>query len=289
VVRQADPAARLLPPPAKLPSLPLVYTRLRAALEDPRSSTSTIADILSQDAALTARLLRLVNSVFYMPAIPVETVSRAVLLVGTEQIHDLALATLVVRMFEGVPADLVDVTAFWQHSLATGVTSRVLAAYRGEPNVERFFVAGLLHDVGHLVLYQREPAACRDMLRRCHRHHARLVELEREAFGADHAAVGGALLRAWQLPASFQDVVAHHHEPAAGSSEHALEIAIVHVADVIAHAMRIGNSGDPRVPPLDATAWEYVGLAPGALGSVLTEVDRQVEAARTLLAPGAAA
>jgi HD-like signal output (HDOD) protein len=273
---------RLVLRPADLPSLPLVYTSLQAALDDPRASATRIADILSQDAALTARLLRLVNSAFYAFSIPVETVSRAVLLVGTQQIHDLALATLVMQMFDGIPPDLIDMPSFWRHGLGTGVAARVLAAFRREPNIERYFVAGLLHDVGCLVLYRREPRTCRDILVRARGDAVPLLGLEREVLGTDHAAVGGALTRAWHLPQSLADAVAFHHEPGL-AGEHLGEAALVHLADVIAHALELGNSGDPHVPPLDAGAWDRVGLAPGVLGAVLDEIDRQWGAASNLL------
>jgi HD-like signal output (HDOD) protein len=275
----------MLPPPSELPSLPLVYTSLRAALDDPRGTVSRIADILGQDAALTARLLRLVNSAFYALATPVETVSRAVLLVGTQQIHDLALATLVLRLFDRIPPDLVDMASFWRHGLATGVAARVLAAHRREANIERFFVAGLLHDIGSLVLYRRHGDACRQVLLRCRSQRAVLVEVEREILGTDHAAVGGALLGAWHLPPALRDAVACHHDPRQ-AADHVTEAAVVHLADVIAHAMELGCSGDPRVPPLDPGAWDHAGLPVGALGGVLGEVDRQMASATSLLGAG---
>jgi HD-like signal output (HDOD) protein len=274
--------ARMLPRPADLPSLPLVYTSLRAALDDPRSSMTRIADILGQDAALTARLLRLVNSAFYAFSVPVDTVARAVLLVGTEQVHDLALATLVMDLFKGIPATLMDMTSFWRHGLATGVAARVLAGFRRESNIERFFVAGVLHDIGRLVLVRSQTSACRDALLRCRREGIPLAVAERDALGVDHADVGGALANAWHLPAALRDAVAFHHEPGR-ATEHADEAAIVHLADVLVHAMELGGSGDARVPPLDGAAWERIGFAPGVLAAVLDEIDRQLAAATALL------
>jgi HD-like signal output (HDOD) protein len=275
---------RMLPRPADLPSLPLVYTSLRAALDDPRTSVTRIADILGQDAALTARLLRLVNSAFYAFSVPVETVSRAVLLVGTEQVHDLALATMVVRLFDGIPGGLIDMPGFWRHGLATGVAARVLAGFRRESNVERLFVAGVLHDVGRLVLVRGQAAACRQALVRCRREGTPLTAIERETLGVDHTDVGGALAMAWHLPPALRDAVAFHHEPGQ-ATDHPDEAAVVHLADVIVHAMELGDSGDPRVPPLDGGAWERVGLPSGALGAVLDEIDRQMAAATNLLEP----
>ena len=112
----------LLQGAARVPSLPLIYGRLTEALDDPRASTGRIADVIASDSGLTARLLRLVNSAFYCFPSKVESIFHAVLLVGTEQIRDLALATSLLRAFKGISEELVDMESFWLHSVATGVT-----------------------------------------------------------------------------------------------------------------------------------------------------------------------
>lgn len=278
----------ILPDRACLPSLPHLYARLCGVLDDPNAPASRIAEILGQDAALTARLLRLVNSAFYGFPYRIETVSRAVLIVGTRQIADLALATLVTRLFEGLPRGLVDMERFWLHGIATAVTARVLATYRREANVERFFVAGVLHDVGRLLIYTHAPDRARQALLESRQRGELLLRVEREVLGCDHGAAGAELVRAWGLPAVLEEAVAFHHEPT-GARQHPTEAAVVHVADVLAHALEIGSGGERLVPPLDPAAWERTGLSPRILGEVLDHVDRQVRAAAYLVQPAVAA
>src|SRR5262245_28788374 len=264
-----------------LASAPAVHARLIAALGDPRASASRIADIISEDAGLTARLLRLVNSPFYGFSRRVETISRAVVLVGTQQISDLALATCVMRMFDGIPARYVDMQAFWLHGLATGTAARVIGMRRGEPHVERLFVAGVLHDIGRLLIYRALPDLARDIL--THENNGELlVELERKLLGFDHADVGGELLQAWKVPDSLAVAAAFHHNPELDSGG-GLESATIHLADIVAHALEAGSSGERRVPPLDPEAWNRLGLPVSALASIIEQAERELNGARALV------
>jgi HD-like signal output (HDOD) protein len=275
LVRDAGPLA----------SLPAVHSRLSEALADPLASATAIAAIIAEDAGLAARLLRLVNSPFYSFARPIDTVSRAVVLVGTRQIGDLALATCIMRMFHGIPTHFVDMEAFWLHGLATGVAARVIAMRRGETHVESLFVAGVLHDVGRLLIYRAVPDLAREMLR-SRREGELLVEVERELLGFDHADVGGVLLSAWKLPERLQAAVACHHRPESDTRA-SRESATVHVADIVAHALEVGTSGERLVPPLEPAAWEQLDLPASALASVVDQTERQLGAAMALV--GAAA
>ena len=171
-------------------SPPLVYERLVEVINHPRSGSADIARVIGEDQGLTGRLLRVVNSALFAFPRPVETVAQAVTVVGTSQIRDLALATSVTTLFDGVPGDLVDAESFWFHSLACGMTARAIAAHRGEDNVERFFVAGLLHDIGHMVTYMSAGDLAREALDRARTTGLPLHECEREVMGCDHGQVG---------------------------------------------------------------------------------------------------
>lgn len=279
----ADNARGLVRESPTLASLPTIYTRLAEAIERPRVSATQIADIIASDAALTARLLRLVNSTFYAFSARIDTVQQAVLLIGTQPIHDLALATSVLSVFPGIPHELVSMRSFWEHSIATGVTARMLATYRNERRAERFFVAGILHDIGRLLLFALRPDAARTALTRSRTEGEPLIVAEHAAFGFDHGEAGGAVLEAWKLPEDLQTIVRCHHAPAE-AGQYQRDAALVHVADVIATAMKIGDSGDPAVPALAPDAWEQLELAPTILSALTDEVDRQVhEVARSML------
>ncbi len=278
------PASALLGPSelvhgsVHLGSPPLVYQRLLEVINHPRGGTEDVAKVIREDTALTARLLKVVNSAFFSFPRRIDTVSQAVTVVGTSQVRDLALATSVVTLFKDLPPDLVDMDGFWRHSLACGVGARVLAGLRRESNVERFFVAGMLHDVGKLVLYQKVPDEAREILEHARRNRVLLQRAELEVLGLDHAQVGGALLDHWHMPTSLREAIRFHHAPTR-ATRFPLEAAALHVADVISIAMGFGNGGETFVPPLSEEGWNTLGVAPALLKSATGEIQRQYEAA----------
>ena len=262
----------------EVPSLPMIFTRIDESVNNPRSSLADIGKIISEDSSLTARLLKIVNSAFYSFPSKIETISRAVTIVGTQQLRDLALATSVMKLFQGIPPELMDMEAFWKHSIGCGVTARVLATYRREANVERFFVAGILHDIGRLILCMKDPDWMKMAITRCRNNDELLFKIEYEELGFDHAAVGRVLLQNWKLPASLEETVAFHHNPEA-ATRYPIEAAIIHVADVISHVLQLGNSGERFVPPLNSNAWERLQMTPSQLASLCEQVDRQYQEA----------
>jgi putative nucleotidyltransferase with HDIG domain len=269
-------ASDLLTGVVSVATLPGVYLRLSAVVSDPRSSAADVGRVIAEDPGLTARLLKLVNSAMYGFPSKIETVSHAISIVGTAQLQDLSLATSVVRLFANVPEEFVTMESFWRHSVACGVSARALASRRREANVERYFVAGLLHDIGRPIMYMQVPDEARTAITRSRETGVPLFETEYELLGFDHTHVGHALLEKWKLPPSLREPVAHHHHPER-AQRFPVETAVVHVADLIANALRFGTSGEPGVPPLAPGAWEAIGLAPHVLGDVLEEAERHYE------------
>lgn len=265
-------------------SLPNVYTHLSQAVNSPITSCHDIAKIISEDTGLAARLLRIANSAFYGFPSKIDTISRAVTLVGTRQLCDLALATSIVKQFSGLSDDLVTMESFWRHSIACGVTARILAKHRRETNVERFFIAGLMHDIGSLVMLSTIPELVRAAMDEAQSREDLLFRAERKLIGFDHADVGGALLRQWKLPVHTANAVAFHHTPSRDSGLYT-DTAVVHVADLITNATRIGSAGERYVPILDNEAWERLGLPVSILASTLSELERQYQDAVEIFLP----
>lgn len=261
-----------------LASPPLVYERLMEVINHPRGGAADVAYVIREDTALTARLLKVVNSAFFSFPRRIDTVSQAVTVVGTTQVRDLALATSVVTLFKDIPGDLLDMDGFWRHSLACGVAARVLAGLRREGNVERYFVSGILHDVGKLVMCLRAPGPLRQIMEEAREGEALLQEIEGRVLGFDHAQVGEALLDLWNMPANLRETVRFHHSPHR-AERFPLEAAAIHVADVMANALGLGNAGQRLVPPLSTRAWDAVGVDPGLTSTALGELERQYEAA----------
>jgi HD-like signal output (HDOD) protein len=258
----------------RLTSLPTIYLRLTEVANDEGAPSSEIARVISEDTALTARLLRLVNSAFFGYQRRIDTVSQAISIVGITQLLELALGSSVLRAFEGVPPDRVDMNGFWQHSIATAIGARTLAQRRRAPNAERQFIGGLLHDVGRLILLLEEPVGMGEAMERATAEDLLLVEAERMVFGFDHADVGRALLHAWKMPGALQVLVGAHHAPES-AGEFAVEAATIHLADILAHALALGTSGEKLVPPLQPQAWAQLQLTEDDISGAMAAIDRE--------------
>lgn len=281
---------RLVQDSLELTSLPEVVVCAIDLINDPDSSAAAIGQVIGKDPALTARLLQIVNSPFYGFPSRIDTVSRAIAVVGTLELLDLILATSVTKAFKGIPPELVSMDAFWDHSLYTGVVARVLAGRQRAPNAERYLIAGLLHDIGALVMYQQIPEIAANMVRRARAELTPLHVLERDALGFDHGEVGAALLRAWRLPDTLIEAAQAHHAPLQANA-HAprFETVIVHLADVIACAVHEPALETGRVPPMESQAWDLLGLPVHSLEGIIAESDAQFAAARQAILPHSSA
>ncbi len=254
-------------------SLPDIYSKLNDVMRKPSSSARDIGKVLAEDPVLTARLLRLVNSSFYSLSTKVETVSKAVVLVGTNELRDLVLATSVLSMFDDVPNDLMDMERFWRHSLACGLFAREMAKKLRLVNPELFFVSGLLHDVGRLVIFLKLGQLAGDAIVRSRDNNELLYRVENDVLGFSHAQVGAALIKAWNLPESHKRATEFHHGPWVP----VYEIATVHVGDILANALQMGTSGSHIVPPLMPDAWKFLGLSEEVLPAMVRSVKRQYQ------------
>jgi HD-like signal output (HDOD) protein len=258
-------------------SPPTIYLRLNDEVNHPDSSLARVGTIISEDASLSARLLRLVNSSFYGFPQRIDTISQAVFLVGSRQVRDLALVTTLMNAFGGIPEELIDTEDFWLHSLACGTGSKCIASAMGKSDMERYFMLGVMHDIGRIVIFNALPEISVKMLQRADRETKSLTALEQEELGFTHADVGRSLAEHWKLPHVLQEVVSYHHRP--GSSSHyPVETAIVHTADVLSHALQIGSSGEPAVPPLSKKAWERLGIPAFSIRPLMESIHRETKA-----------
>lgn len=267
---------------SQVASPPLVYQRLQEVINHPMSGAADIARVIREDMGLASRLLRVVNSAFFAFPRRIETISQAITVVGTTQIRDLALATSVMTMFRGIPSDLIDMESFWRHSLACGVGARIIASHRRDPGTERYFLAGLLHDIGRLIMFSEIGGTCREIMEESRTSGEPLNKVERTVLGFDHGHVGGALIEQWNLPGSLRESVEYHHRPRQATL-YPTEAAAVHVADIMSIALGCGSSGETRLPPLIAEAWAHLGLDTATVPVILSEFEDQYEAGLQLI------
>jgi HD-like signal output (HDOD) protein len=177
-------------------------------------------------------------------------------------------------LFKGIPEDLMTMEMFWKHSIGCGLSARILATSQRESNLERFFVAGILHDIGRLVMFINIPDLYREMIEESRSGERLLYEVERERLGFDHGEVGGTLLQRWKIPARVAEPVGCHH-CSLRAGQYPREASILHLADLVSHALELGSSGEECVPRLDQQAWEQLGLSPHLFPSLFREIDAQ--------------
>ncbi len=264
----------LLAASERLGSFPTIVHRINEAVEDPRFSLDQVGEIVQEDPVLSARLLRIANSSFYSQRFPIDTISRALAVIGTSQLKELVTATYVLNTFSAPFKSGLESGSFWKHCIACGVACRALATARREPNVERYYLMGLLHDLGKVLLFTELGNESAALLKRHQESGIPLYQLERDTFGFDHAKLGGRLLEQWKLPLEIHCPVHHHHAPME-NEECLLESAILHLADLIAIGLRPGTSGQTVIPPLQPQAWEYLHLPSSILPELFSIIRRQ--------------
>ncbi|WP_054651703.1 HDOD domain-containing protein [Salidesulfovibrio brasiliensis] len=192
----------------ELATLPSIFHEINEALNDPRSSAAFVADVISKDVAISAKLLRLVNTPFYGFPSRIDTLSRAVTIVGVNQLTSLAMGISVLSAFEGVPEDVISLKDFWLHSIMCGTLARLFASHHGIVNEERFFVAGLLHDIGRLVMLRNQPDRALEPIHLGRTKRIAQYDAERARWGLTHAELGSRLLKEWQLPVFWKTLFA---------------------------------------------------------------------------------
>ncbi len=245
-----------------LPSIPAVYFDLLKALQDPDCPTERIGEIVATDPALTAKILQLVNSAFFGFAREVSSASEAVMLLGVSTVRSLALTIHVFSAFEPVQSEHWSVEVVWRHSVRVGQWAKKIAELEGGDQgfAEQAFTAGVLHDVGKLILVDNLSARYLELVERSIKENRALTEIEQEALGATHADVGAYLLDLWGLPAALVEATALHHEPGRASELTFSPLTAVHAANAFEHA---SQSPDPNTTSkcLDSLYLDQISLS----------------------------
>lgn len=272
----------------KLISLPEIFIRVNQVMEDPRHDAKQLGDIISHDPALTARILRIVNSAYYALAVKIELVSRAVSVIGEEDLRNLVLATSAVDVFKRMPNQLVDIDLFWRHSVHVGIVARLMSRYCNILHGERLFVAGLLHDIGKLIIYYKEVELSQQVLLRASETDGVIFRAEQEILGFTHADVGGCLMDSWQLADTLKEVVSCHHHPLR-AKKYRMETSLVHMADCLVNSIGpdvvIDRSLLEEHPAFEPETLKITGIDLAILPEVMERAWEQAAAVLDIICP----
>jgi putative nucleotidyltransferase with HDIG domain len=264
-----------------LPTLPNVIQRIVDALDRPDVDLGWVAGLIETDQVLTAQLLRLANSAFYGLSGQIGTVSQALTVLGTTVSRGLVFSTSVLDLH-------IELAGFWEHSIGTAVAAGAIAKHLGLQRPEEVSGAGLLHDLGKVVLYKQAPEAFAAVLARARDERIPFRDAERALLGVDHAEVASWLLTRWRFPVRVIEPVMHHHHPEMSRAV-PVETAVVHVANTVVRAYGYGFGGDRRVPPIAPAAWRRLGLAPSDLDRIIDVFEADLAQAQDPTPAGIAA
>ncbi len=260
---------------SELTSFPDIYFRIKEVLEDESASADQIAKVVSTDMSLSAKLIKLVNSPLYGFPQAIDSVSRAVTLVGAKELSTLALGISAINYFHDIPAELVDMKSFWRHSITCGIFAKLLAGTQSGLTPERFFTGGLLHDVGRLIMFKKLPYASTEAMLFARENSIPLVEAERSILEFCHTDISEPLLASWKFPEGLSNMINYHHNPM--EFPNPLEPAIIHVADNLTNAMEVALGGMYVLPGIDEDAWNLLGIEPSMLPELVEQCAEQVD------------
>ena len=240
-------------------SFPEVFLQLQELIDKPTTTLNQCAAVVEKDPGITAKVLGLANGAFYGSRTRVETLTRAVNILGMTQLHDLVLAASATRMFRTVAKHVPHMGQYWRQSVLCGLLAKTLAEKCLIQDAERIFLQGLLHDVGHLVLYMVMPNQIRQVMEAAKTEAEPQFVSERRLLGFDYGEVGEALMRAWRLPLSVQETVRFHIEPCL-AKEFILESALIHLAWVQVLAATHQDQNPGMIPAVDSVVWDLTAL-----------------------------
>lgn len=265
----------------KLPTLPTIVSSISDLMSNPNVSVEEINKVISKDASLSAKVLKLVNSPFYGFPRKITTISHAIIVLGFNTVRDLVLSVSVFDTFKG-QSNSFDRQNFWRHSIGVGVTTRLLAKRIGFMKLEEVFLAGLLHDIGKIILDQYANQLFQKVVAKALEKDLLLFDVERAALGVSHTDVGRWLADSWNLPFDQAEVIEYHHNPKL--AKNAIHIVrCVHAADVLCRAINVGSGGDNSIPLMEPETWDLLKLDAVSLPGILEQIDTEIESASAFI------
>ncbi|MEW5691896.1 MAG: HDOD domain-containing protein [Candidatus Hydrogenedentota bacterium] len=266
----------------KMPTLSTTAGKVVQIANDPATDARQVSKVIQMDPVLTGRVLRLLNSAYFALPEKISSVTRAIVMLGLNTVKNLALSTSILTNFP--PPEVktnFDTNLFWEHSVGSGVASKLLANKLGMDRnaLEEFFVAGLLHDTGKLVFNQFLSKEFSMVLKLVEEKALSISEAETMVIGMTHSEAGKLLGEKWNLPNPILDVIRYHHDPYNAEIKYQRVTRVVHLGDILCKSKNIGYSGDKVITNLDLRVMEDLKITKNDLEGILGELKQEVEKA----------
>ncbi len=264
-----------------LPTLPVIVQQIQSLLASPRSSMAQIATVIARDQAISTKVVRLINSAFYGLGQPVSSIQQAIVLLGLTTVKNLVVGVSIVKTFDKAgTASLFDREKFWMHCFACAMGAKALAKRLGLEEPEDYFLAGLLHDIGVLILDQYAHHEFVDILQKAIRGKRDYSAVEKEVMGITHGEIGEILASKWKIPLFLSQSMRHHHVPLFQNPELSAsldKIAMVHIADYQAIVHGIGMGIACPASACSAEAMRRFSISQTMLDEVFAGIEKEVK------------
>ncbi len=252
-----------------LPTLPPIVSKLNKMVEDEDVTAIQLGKVIEKDQVLTSKLLRMVNSSFFGFPQRISTVSNAIVLLGFNVIKTLIVTSSIFEVMQSSDIGL------WEHSLGAATVAGILAKRMQIKNPEEISTAGLIHDLGKIVVRAEVPGEYAEIRRLVAEKEVPMREAEMIHMGFNHADIGGWLVTEWNLPPRLVEPITFHHSPEKAPEFKQLS-AIVHMSDILIRAVGFGDGGDPWIPPLDHNAWNRIKFGRSAAREIIQELEEKL-------------
>lgn len=263
-----------------VPSLPEVVTEVVRLINDPRSSADQVHKIMVKDQAMAAKILRMVNSVYYGLPDPVHNLEQAIVILGFKTIRSIAMSIAVINLFQQQDANF-NMKSFWTHSAVMAQISRLLAAKAHLPDAEVAFITGLLKDIGMLIMVQHAPDETKRMIAVAREFRYDINRAARKVLTTDHAEIGAWLCEKWELPDNLVDAV--RHQFTLDQAEDPKLTSVLQFGEYLCGLKKIRFAGQCGEPKIDQAVWGHLGIDKTSLVEVLSVINDEVDNAKMLL------
>jgi putative nucleotidyltransferase with HDIG domain len=271
-----------------LPTLPAVVEKLATTMNDPNSDAQQVANIIEDDPAIMTRILKVVNSAFYASSEEVTSVQHAVARMGMTTVSNLAMTTSVFSAFDAQDDEMFNIEDFWRHSISSGIAAGVVYERAREHIPRRYTkevlrLAGLLHDIGKIVMIQYLHDDFTKALALAKSSGIPLEQAETQVLNTNHCQIGAWLGAKWNLSNELLQVIEFHHEPESGDEKYSALVSLVHIANYICNQQTIGDSGNSAAPAFLQGAWKQLGLSVSDISDVVDLVNEEAAKSEVLM------
>jgi len=260
-----------------LPTLPKVLTEISSLMQNPRTSAEEVGRAITRDQALASKVLRLVNSAFYGFPGRINTITHAIVILGFNTVKNIVLTASVFDKLggKGGTSDF-DLEKFWLHSIGTGIIAKEIAKKVNYRSHEECFLAGLLHDIGKVILYKYLPDEFALVEAQVLEKNVLFLDAEKEAIDITHNEIGTWLAQKWNLPEDLRSAILYHHAPVL-ASQHKSMVYAVHAGDILIRALNIGSGGDNKIPVLSSDVWDELKFSRQLIEKIYRDIEFELE------------